>query len=206
MVEQAKEREVRDVATLKALADPLRLAILTALMRRDPEPLSVKEIAADLGEAPTKLYRHIKQLEQCALILVAETRLVSGIVESRYLAAQHSLRLSPDVFADDDGQDRPEALGAMLAALDMIRSDFQGHFRSGRLDMATRQDGTRSPGKFAHFTKRVRPERVVRLRNQLDSLLDELAEEPDSTGEDAVDITLVALLYALRPANGAEQQ
>ncbi|GAA4854496.1 ArsR/SmtB family transcription factor [Kitasatospora terrestris] len=193
-----KEREVSDVATLKAIADPVRLAILDALMRRDPEPQSVKELAAEMGETPTKLYRHIKVLEQTGLIMVAETRLVSGIVESRYRPAQRSLRLSPHVFSDG-GSERPEVLGAMLAALDMVRTDFENRFHAGRIDLSALPDGTSSPGKFAHFSMRVRPERLVKLREQLNALLDELADEGDSTDEDAVDITLMTLLYALKP-------
>lgn len=132
--DQVKEREIKDVATLKALADPVRLAILNALYKREPSPLSVKEIAAELGDTPTKLYRHIKQLEQVGLIMVAETRLVSGIVESRYRNAQKSLRLAPEVFADETSK-RPEVLGALLAAMDLVRSDFELKYLTDRLEL-----------------------------------------------------------------------
>ncbi|MGE7436693.1 ArsR/SmtB family transcription factor [Kitasatospora sp. NPDC001175] len=199
MVDQMKEREVSDVATLKALADPVRLAILNALMKGEPEPSSVKEIAAELGEAPTKLYRHVRQLEQVGLILVAETRLVSGIVESRYRAAQRSLRLSRSIFTDDSSE-RPEALGALLAAIDVARADFQGHFLANRIEFGIR-DGEvgAAPGVFSHSTLRLRPERLVWLRDQLRGILDELAREGDSDEEDAVEATLFALLYAVKP-------
>ncbi|MEU9130150.1 helix-turn-helix domain-containing protein [Kitasatospora sp. NPDC048540] len=198
MSDQVKEREVKDVQTLKALADPVRLAILNALYKRDPGALSVKEIATELGDTPTKLYRHIKQLEQADLIMVAETRLVSGIVESRYRTAQRSLRLSPEVFASGSSE-RPEALAALLAAMDMIRSDFQNKYLSQELEPIFAPDGTPRYSKFSHFGMRIRPERLVRLRNQLGGILDELAQEGDCTDEDAVDVTLFTLLYAARP-------
>ena len=60
MPEAAGIRDVADVETLKALADPLRLAILAALMQgpaAQPRVMSVKELATELGEPQTKLYR-----------------------------------------------------------------------------------------------------------------------------------------------------
>src|SRR5690348_7239748 len=72
-------RTVDDVEVLKALADPTRIAILAALMKagRDLPIMSVKELAAELGQPQTKLYRHVRQLEAAGLIKVAATRLVS---------------------------------------------------------------------------------------------------------------------------------
>lgn len=91
-------RAVTTVADLKALADPLRLAILDALTggaHRELRVMSVKELAAELGEPKTKLYRHIKLLEAAGFIRVAATRLVSGIVEQRYQACQIDLVIGP---------------------------------------------------------------------------------------------------------------
>ncbi|MFF4341659.1 helix-turn-helix domain-containing protein [Kitasatospora sp. NPDC001540] len=193
MVDQMKEREVTDVATLKALADPLRLAVLGVLMKRDPEPVSVKEVAAELDEAPTKLYRHVKQLEQTGLVYVAETRLVSGIVESRYRSAQQSLRLSPPVFAENGEQ--PAVLEAVLAAMDLVRSEFQRYFLAGRIDMSPEK----RVGKFAHATLRLSPERLRRLRERIDGALEEAFAEGDSTDPDAVEAVLFALLYTVDP-------
>ncbi|MFH9352622.1 helix-turn-helix domain-containing protein [Kitasatospora sp. NPDC017646] len=194
-----KERQVGDVAVLKALADPLRLAILGALKTAADRPLTAKELAARLGEPQTKLYRHIKQLEKAGLILVAGTRLVSGIVESRYQVAQDSIRLAPEMFTADSPA-RFEAYDAMLAALDRVRGEFRAHVADGRLDLGRPQDGsgTRS-GLFADFALRLEPERLARLQARLKELLDELAAEGPSTADDAVDVTLFTLLYGLRP-------
>jgi DNA-binding transcriptional ArsR family regulator len=193
-----KERQVGDVAVLKALADPLRLAILGALKSAEERPLTAKELAAELDEPQTKLYRHIKQLEKAGLILVAGTRLVSGIVESRYRAAQDSIRLAPAMFTADSPA-RSEAYDAMLAAIDRLRGDFRAHVADGRLDFSAANDGSPgSSGLFANFTLRLDPDRLARLRSQLGEILDELSEEGPSTSEDAVDVTLFTLLYGLR--------
>src|SRR5215469_15004114 len=82
--------DVSNVDVLKALADPLRLRLLYALTRRAGgaalPTMSVKELAAELGEPQTKLYRHVKHLESAGLIRSVSSRLVSGIVEHRYQA------------------------------------------------------------------------------------------------------------------------
>ncbi|MGW3043284.1 ArsR/SmtB family transcription factor [Kitasatospora sp. NPDC001159] len=195
-----KERQVGDVAVLKALADPLRLAILGALKSAEERPLTAKELAVELDEPQTKLYRHIKQLEKAGLILVAGTRLVSGIVESRYRAAQDSIWLAPEIFTTDSPA-RSEAYDAMVAAIDRVRADFRAHVADGRLDFSTPKDGSgTSRAVFAHSTLRLDPDRLTRLRSQLAEIFDELAEEGPSMSDDAIDVTLFTMLYGLRAA------
>ncbi|MFI6448612.1 ArsR/SmtB family transcription factor [Kitasatospora sp. NPDC050543] len=197
MVERVKERQVDDVATMKALADPVRLAILGALMGGESRELTVKEIAAALEEPQTKLYRHVKQLESAGLIVVAGTRLVSGIVESRYAAAQDSLRLSRELFAQDSAT-RSSALEAVFAAMDRVRADFRSQLLKGRVDFSAPGDGSAGPPVvFADFALRLSPHRLVRLREQLGALLEEVAAEGAHAGEEAVDVTLLSLLYAV---------
>ncbi|WP_344659131.1 ArsR/SmtB family transcription factor [Catenulispora subtropica] len=93
-------RTVTDVDTIKALADTTRLSILRALSR-DRVPKSAKELAEELGEPQTKLYRHLKVLLEAGLIEVAETRVVSGIVETKYRAAQSSVTIDPSEHPDE---------------------------------------------------------------------------------------------------------
>lgn len=123
----AYARPVASVDTLKALADPVRLAILTALMEgvKDPRDLpvmSVKELAAELGEPQTKLYRHVKQLEAAGLIRVASTRVVSGIVEQRYQACQTDLFFGREILRDP-GQ-ASEAAAMVAAAMNRYLDRF----------------------------------------------------------------------------------
>jgi DNA-binding transcriptional ArsR family regulator len=116
--EQPGVREIDSVEELRALADPVRLAILAALDTRVPDGelpvMSVKELAQHLGEPQTKLYRHVKQLEAAGLIEVAATRMVSGILEQRYRARQRDLRLSAALYR----QHADETEAAVRSAFD----------------------------------------------------------------------------------------
>lgn len=162
-------RVIEDVETLKAIADPIRLAILTALTKSAELPvMSVKELAAELGEPQTKLYRHIKQLEAAGLIRVAASRMVSGILEQRYQASHVNLRLGPALISAHPA----EADEAVRAAFDL--------FLDG-LPAARDWDGTGglrpllSAGTF-----RLTHEDTLELRRRLTELRDWLNQLPDT--------------------------
>jgi len=86
----ADEIVIDDLETLKVLADPLRLRIRELMT----EPTTVKQVAEALGIPPTKLYYHINLLEKHNLILVVDTRIVSGIIEKHYQIAARSVRVA----------------------------------------------------------------------------------------------------------------
>lgn len=161
-----------DVETLKALADPLRLAILRVLMLATGDELpvrSVKELSAELDEPITKLYRHVKTLAACGLIEVAESNLVSGIVERRYRAAQASLYLDTTLV----GADAEEVLAVDIASFDRTREDYVTARRRGphpeRRPLVASVGVHLDPARFAEF------------RDRLTGLVEELAakEHPD---------------------------
>src|SRR5689334_4837111 len=68
---------------MRALADPLRIRIGLLLI---DEAHTVKELAAALDVPATRLYYHVRILEEHGLIEVVERRMVSGIEERRYRA------------------------------------------------------------------------------------------------------------------------
>src|SRR6478672_1411006 len=98
-------RVVADAAALKALADPLRLHMLE-LLARDPARVgTVKELAHQMQQPVTRLYHHMKLQEAANLVIDAETRLVSGIVEHRYRCAQRSINRDENMFGGADTRD-----------------------------------------------------------------------------------------------------
>src|SRR3954468_24732577 len=110
------ERVVSDVETLKAISDPVRLRILETMIAEPHAPWTVKRLANALGSAPTRLYHHIKVLEDRDLITVAGTRVVQGIIETSYRPAQLSLRLDRALLSGTDPASVAPA-HAMLASV-----------------------------------------------------------------------------------------
>ncbi|MFH8380972.1 hypothetical protein ACH4E7_08515 [Kitasatospora sp. NPDC018058] len=69
----------------------------------------------------------------------------------------------------------------------------------GRVDFSTPKGGSgASRAVFAHFTLRLDPDRLTRLRSPLAEIFDELAEEGPSASDDVMDVTLFTMLYGLR--------
>jgi DNA-binding transcriptional ArsR family regulator len=175
-------RSVDDVEVLKAMADPIRLAILTALMKAGGELpiMSVKELAAELGEPQTKLYRHIRQLEAVGLIRVAATRLVSGIVEQRYQACQRDVTFGRGFLGE-----HPE--GAKLIAeniLDRFRDGFFAAYQKYHpvMDEIPAEESYRKPLMFFSDAK-LAPAKAAELRNRLEEIIEYLKDErPDPDG------------------------
>jgi DNA-binding transcriptional ArsR family regulator len=186
-------RTVNDVEVMKALADPTRLAILTVLMRpgRDLPVMSVKELAAELGEPQTKLYRHVRQLEAARLIRVAGTRLVSGILEQRYQACQRDLMLDRGFVREH----ADESEVAMQAVLDLYRDGFFAAFRADQLpvDEAPAQGDYRRPLIFV-ADLRLSPAGAAELRSKLEEIMDGL-KDAQTQDPDGITVNLLIGCY-----------
>lgn len=170
-------RTISEVEGLRAMADPTRLAILSALMdpRHGELPvMSAKELAAQLGESQTKLYRHIKQLESAGLVRVAATRMVSGILEQRYQARQRDVSFGAGFLR----QHADESEAVMAALLDNFRDGFFTAFRDERLapDVLPESDAYRKP-KLYLAEARVTPAVAADIRTALEDLMQQLTEK-----------------------------
>jgi DNA-binding transcriptional ArsR family regulator len=165
-------RTVDDVDVLKAMADPTRLAILAALMksRHNRPVMSVKELAAELGEPQTKLYRHVRQLEAAGLIEVASTRMVSGILEQRYQACQQDLKLSRGLL-----QEHPEE------SADVAQTVFD-RWRDGLFAAYQRYEAEIAPEPYRKpmtvmIDIRVSPAKAAEVKNKLQEIIRDIGDE-----------------------------
>lgn len=109
----ADEFVVDNLDTLKVLADPLRIRMLD-LMR---EPCTVKQVAIELKIPPTKLYYHITQLEKHGLIVLVDTRIVSGIIEKHYQTVAHTLRVKRQLLSPPSDNSEVSGLEITLSSL-----------------------------------------------------------------------------------------
>jgi DNA-binding transcriptional ArsR family regulator len=185
-------RTISRVEELRALSDPIRLAILEKLMMPVPDQtdlpiMSVKELAEALGEPQTKLYRHVRQLESVGLIRVAASRMVSGILEQRYQAAQRDLDLEPGFV----GESLDEAEEMARAVLDRFRA---GYFAAYRLTY-TPEGRTDHKGSLTYGTARLSPARAAEVKAKLAEVLAYFGE-PDSDDPKAEELNLLVGYYS----------
>ena len=177
--EQLDEFVIGDLETLRALTDRQRLQIMEAFARHGGAPRTVKDVAGELGESPTKLYYHVNMLEQHGLLIVAESRIVSGIVEKRYTPAARRFRVNRELLSVATVGD---ALGNVLdSATDTLRTAIaSGQFNPG--------DGK---NLVSHGTMRLTPAQAERVR----VALKEIVETEDSTDEEATDYALTVAFH-----------
>jgi DNA-binding Lrp family transcriptional regulator len=195
----AELRVVEDIETLRVLTDPLRLAILRVIMKDahvKPRLMTVKEIAEELGEPPTKLYRHVKQLESTGVIRDAETRLVSGIVEHRYSPGQAELRIDGRVLGRL-GQD--DAGTSIAAVFDSVRDHFVSLIRKGQVRLPPAvaegdQGDDYGRAQVASMSSRLAPETAADFYARLSALIADF--EAAQRDDDGVDVHLFGLWFA----------
>jgi DNA-binding transcriptional ArsR family regulator len=198
-------RRIEDAATIKALADPLRLRIMRVLghdARTNPRIMTVKQIAEELGEPTTKLYRHIKQLVAAGLIQIAELRLVGGIVEQHYRVAQAGWGVHPGGYESPTGERLPgEVYGIAAAAVVEFFKRYETALREGRTSLNKEENlkippYIRSVGAISDY--RIPREKAAEFAERLHLLVGEFVEQADERNPDAdtVDVNLMAVFYA----------
>lgn len=197
-----EERTITDLETLRVLADPLRLAILGAfpseLRRR--RAMSVKEIAERIDEGQTKLYRHVKKLEDAGLIYVGETRVVSGIIEKRYLPAQKRLLFSGTLLGEQAGPD--DFTNTVEAMMDAVRDRLRTEIRAGRVQLSPPAQGPDLSPQIGSVRVNMTLERYLALQAKVLDLIDNIG--PSDEGPDTFPVQLQALLFATTEPPDAE--
>jgi DNA-binding transcriptional ArsR family regulator len=118
------ELVLKDIAQIKALADPLRLQVLEAFCQK---PMTTKQVAILLEQNPTKLYHHVDILEKAGLIRLVKTQQNRGTVEKYYQGVARRIAVS-QILANspsEAGSPRDELLKALTSALEATMSEIR---------------------------------------------------------------------------------
>jgi DNA-binding transcriptional ArsR family regulator len=198
-----REFVVNDLDTLKVLADPLRLQIIELMT---PASCTVKQIATDLKLPSTKLYYHIKLLEEHGLIQVVDTRIVSGILEKHYRAAALNYRVNKTLFSPNLPSGK-EGLDVMLTGLfDDTRDDVHKSIDAGIIDLAAQEEPGHSLNHsllLARNTLHLTPERAEELYHRMSDLIGEYVRDHVNGSMDDPDEHTYGLLVTLYPSTRA---
>lgn len=197
----AAELIISDLETLKVLADPLRLNILEYLMR----PSTVKRIAEKINKPATKLYYHFNLLEKHGLIMLVDTRIVSGIIEKHYQAAARVYRVAKDLLAPgstefDEGLEL--TLNGMFAS---TKQEILDNIHDATINMASDAPWHRrmnlSQSRFD-----LTEAQFERLRSSLFGLLEEFNRlSEDNMAADRDDVSTLKMLWVTYPIENAAE-
>lgn len=169
--------------TLKVLADPQRLRLLSEMTDR---PRTVKQLAEWLGVPKTRLYYHVRKLEEHGLLQVSDRRVVSGIEERTYEATARNWTVSDELWSSTLVR-----TGVLKALMDMAGAEI-----SLALQRQTEagDDETAAP-PFIVFTRLfLSPEDHDEVHKRLASIMDDFFEQRDD-GSDKIEYHALFATY-----------
>lgn len=108
-----KTLKINDLEQVKLLADPLKLKLLQAFAA---DAKTTKQVAEELGQSITKLYRHVDALHEAGLLEVTEERQKRGTIERTFRATAERFEADRSLFSDEPSGE------AMDAARDLLRA------------------------------------------------------------------------------------
>jgi DNA-binding transcriptional ArsR family regulator len=186
-----KQLEINDLETLKAITDPTRLAILESIA----EARSVSEIAEVLGVPRTRLYHHIKVLEDSGVIRVASTRKKGALEEKLYEPAADSFVPGSRLMESENVGERVEA--AVAGILDTTREDLR---RSLLEQWSNEESARRAEVGMLRSLLRLTDEEAEQFSEEFQALLKKYgALHPQ--GEHAPGVKLHALTWLFYPSS-----
>jgi len=173
-----KPFQIKDLETLRAVSDPLRVQIVELLT---VENLTVKQVAEKLGLAPSKLYYHFTTLEKLGLIEVAETRMVANMVEKVYHSSADIVDIDPSLFKfSREGGNEPFEM-VLSSTIDATRDDIIRSLQARQFQLE--QGADEQPRRFIinRLISRVSEERIGEFQDRLMKLLEEFESENDTS-------------------------
>ena len=187
-----KSFRIKDLETLRALSDPLRMQIVELLS----EKMTVKQVAEKLGLAPSKLYYHFNTLEKLGLIEVAETHMVANMVEKVYSSNADMVDVDPSLFSFSKEGENESLNLAVSSTIDATRDDLVRSLQARQFQLE--QGAEEQPRRIIinRLISRLPEERVAEFQDRLVALLKEFDDENDSSS----DLQPYALTVAFYPS------
>lgn len=177
--------KIKDLEQVRLLSDPLKLQLLQAFAESDK---TTKQVAADLGESVTKLYRHVDALHDAGLLEITGEKQKRGTVERTFRAVAKRFEADHTLFADHGDEE------GVNTARDMLR------VVEGEILAALAYDGGQ-PEKDSIIMRlrcKASPARIAQLRESLNAWIEAAQQDGDSDDENAEEIGALVALYPIK--------
>lgn len=177
--------KINNLEQIKLLSDPLKLQLIQAFAE---DAKTTKQVAAELGESVTKLYRHVDALFDAELIEIAGEKKKRGTVERTFRAVAHRFEADHGLFADRNDEE------ATNVARDMLRS------AENEILAALADDGERDEQEalFVRVRCKASPERIDELRNALKEWVELAQDDKEANDENAEEIGALIAFYPVK--------
>ena len=176
--------KIKDLETVKLLSDPLKLQLLQAFAEGEK---TTKQVAAELGESVTKLYRHVDALFEAGLLVITDEKQKRGTVERTFRAVAYRFEADHSLFAEpDDGQ-------AAAATRDILRV-CEDEILAAMAEDARREE---PEALFVRLRCKASPERIAMLRQKLNEWVESAEGDEEIKDETADEIGALIAFYPI---------
>ena len=175
--------KIKNLEHLRLLTDPLKLKLVRAFAEGEK---TTKQVAAELGESTTKLYRHVDALQDAGLLLVVKETPKRGTVERTFRAVARKFEADRSLFAEGAGEDGADAFREMMR---IGEEEILGALASADADTVSE--------KFviARIRCKRSPERIAALRQSLADWIESLQEDEEGETDDLQEVGGLIAFY-----------
>ena len=176
--------KIKDLEQVRLLSDPLKLKLLQAFAE---SAKTTKQVATELGEGVTKLYRHVDALHDSGLLVVVDEQQKRGTIERTFRAVAQRFEADHSLFAEQDGKDGPDAAREMLQ---ISEGEILNAISGPRADDEQQAIVMRIRGKAS-------PEKIAELRATLNEWIDSVPGCDDAPAADAKEFGGLIAFYEI---------
>lgn len=156
---------IKDLKHIKLLSDPLKLQLLQAFAESDK---TTRQVASELGENVTKLYRHVDSLYEAGLLEITDEQQKRGTVERTFRAIAQRFEADPALFSDPQNEESSDVVRDLLRA-------GEDEILKG---MANANEDTEAI--IMRLRCKASPKRMAELRESLNAWIDETQVDEDT--------------------------
>ncbi len=164
--------KINDLEQMRLLTDPLKLQLLHAFAE---DAKTTKQVASELGESVTKLYRHVDALHDAGLLVISEEKQKRGTIERTFRAVAERFEADQSLFADEMGEEASSAIRDML--------------RAGEAEIlnaiANADNESYQKAIIMRLRCKASPERIAELQQSLTEWIESVQEDIDCEADDA---------------------
>lgn len=174
--------KINDLEQIRLLADPLKLRLLQEFAQAAK---TAKDVAIDLDESVTKLYRHVDALLAAGLIEVVGEQQKRGTVERTFRAVAQRFEADHTLFSDAAGTEGVDAARDMLRVSEAEILDV----------LANASDEPEEQAIIMRIRGKATPEKIAELRASLQAWLESVPGVEEETADDGREIGGLIAFY-----------
>ena len=176
--------KIKDLEQIRLLTDPLKLQLIQAFAANAK---TTKQVAVELGESVTKLYRHVDALHDAGLLVIAEEKQKRGTIERTFRAVAQRFEADHSLFGDEMGEEGTKA------ARDMFRVVEAEILHA----MANPDDDKDKKAIIMRVRRKASPEQIAEMRKALTEWCELVEKDSDCGDEDAEEFGALIAFYPI---------